>query len=50
MSALQSFRGSGHGRDLFPQHTIHPNNARQGYVDLRIDTLKLAGYFFGSRA
>lgn len=26
------------------------NNARQGYVDPRIDTLKLAGYFFGRRA
>lgn len=25
---------------------IEPNNARQGYVDLRIDTLKLAGYLF----
>lgn len=26
------------------------NNARQGYVDLRIDTLKLAGFLFGRLA
>jgi len=26
------------------------NNARQGYVGPRIDTLKLAGYFFGRSA
>lgn len=29
---------------------LRPNNARQGYVDLRIDTLKLAGYLFGRPA
>lgn len=29
---------------------LRRNNARQGYVDLRIDILKSAGYLFGQPA
>lgn len=29
-----------------PCGRLSRNNARQGYVDLRTDTLKLAGYLF----